>query len=97
VPFWKQSTYILHLLLGLLAKQSTYSLQSLLVALLKVDMYLHITIAIGALLKTEYLHITVAVGGHFLWSASEYTILVDNTLFTKNEENLRARQLEGAP
>jgi len=48
----------------------------------------HTTVAVGALLKAEYL-LMICFG-------VQYIIGVDSTFFTKNEEHLRAKHLEGA-
>jgi len=66
---------------------STCALQLLLRALLKSE-YLHISVAVGALLKAEHL-LMICFG-------VQYIIGVDSTFFTKNEEHLRAKHLEGA-
>jgi len=47
--------------------------------------YFRITVAVESPLKAEYL----------LWSASEYILWVDSKFFTKTEENLLAKHLEG--
>ena len=73
---------------GPLQKQSTYTLQLLLGALWKQSICT-IQLLLGAPLK--------AARSAKLWCASENIIWVDNKFFTKNEENLFAKLLQGGP
>ena len=83
-PLCKRRTYTLQLLLWSLWKQSTYTMQLLLGALTKQSS-LQITVALGAPLKAEYWII--------MWFGN--TIWADNKFFSKTEEYLRAKYLDG--
>jgi len=90
------------MLLGALWEQNTYTLQLLLGAPSKAK-YLHTRVSVEGFLKSSArTHCSGYLGAlwkqsTYLSSALEYIVWVDNTFFTKNEENFRAKHLEGAP
>jgi len=100
-PLWKRRTYTLQLLLWSPWKQSTYTTQ-LLLSFLPSRGPAHTVVVRGPFeSRVTYWHIVVwgPLGRQTteLRCGSENTIRADNTFFTKNEEYLRAKYLDGGP
>ena len=96
-------TYTLQLLLWSLWKQSTYTMQLLLGALVS-RVPAHYNCCWGPLWKQSSLlaHCSCFWWPHWrqntdLWCGSENIIWADNKFFTKNEEYIRTKYLEGDP